>query len=340
MATRDFRASLTRISDFDRRDFDVVPLSRERWATGDYTVGGVFSAPSQATFVENADGRNVEVIPGDRIIGVLGRRAATLGAVGDWQAIDEDLVMDVLTGGGLMGRATSVGWRSPPMIRLGYSGHVVRDGVKVVMKDFVPAGQGAAYRGPVILIIGTSMEAGKTSAAKAIIRQLKSGSLKVVGAKLTGAGRYRDILAMRDAGADAIYDFVDGGLPSTVCPPAEYRESLDAVLRMIAAEAPDVAVIEAGASPLEPYNGDTLMDVIGSRVQCTVLCASDPYAVVGVVRGFGIVPDLVSGVATSTSAGIDLIEKLTGLEALNIHDPESGPRLRQILENKLSDPAG
>jgi len=246
----------------------------------------------------------------------------------------------VLTGGGLLGKATSVGWRSPPMIRLSYSGHVVRDGVKVTMKDFVPPARGARYGGPVVLIVGTSMEAGKTSAAKAIIRQLKTGSLRVVGAKLTGAGRYRDILAMRDAGADAVYDFVDGGLPSTVCARAEYRESLDAVLRMIASESPDVAVVEAGASPLEPYNGDTLVEVIGAQVRCTVLCASDPYAVVGVVQGFGIVPDIVSGIATNTSAGIDLIQKLTGLEALNIHDPESRPRLRRILADTLSDRAG
>ena len=34
----------------------------------------------------------------------------------------------------------------------------------------------------------------------------------VIGTKLTGAGRYRDILAMRDAGADYIFDFVDAGL--------------------------------------------------------------------------------------------------------------------------------
>jgi hypothetical protein len=100
---------------------------------------------------------------------------------------------------------------------------------------------------------------------------------------------------------------------------------------MVAAEAPDVVVAEAGASPLEPYNGATLLALIGDQVRCTVLCASDPYAVVGVVQGFGIAPDLVAGVAANTTAGTELIRRLTGLEALDLHDRASHPRLTEIL---------
>ncbi len=60
----------------------------------------------------------------------------------------------------------------------------------------------------------------------------------VVGAKLTGAGRYRDILAMQDTGADYIFDFVDAGLPSTVVPEREYLDALRNLLsRMAAVEA-------------------------------------------------------------------------------------------------------
>ena len=99
-----------------------------------------------------------------------------------------------------------------------------------------------------------------------------------------------------------IHDFVDVGLPSNVCDSQEFRQSLDSLLSRIAATKPDVLVAEAGASPLEPYNGDVAVERLKDQVRCTVLCASDPYAVVGVTRGFGFDPDLVSGVATSTSA--------------------------------------
>jgi hypothetical protein len=53
------------------------------------------------------------------------------------------------------------------------------------------------------------------------------------------------------------------------------------------------------------------------------------------VQGFGIVPDLVAGVATNTTAGIELIRRLTGLAALDLHDSSSRPRLREILTGTL-----
>ena len=340
MAPKHYLTSLARITDLADDPFEVAALPREAWATGDYVVGEVTFAPRETTRIESTDGREVEVLVGDLVVGALGRRAATLSAVGDWEAIGPDLEMEALTSAGLIGRSTSVGWHTPPIMRLAYQGHVVRSGRKVVMKDFLTEAPAGAYRVPTILIVGTSMEAGKTSAAKVIIRQLDAAGLRVVGAKLTGAGRYRDILAMRDAGADAVYDFIDGGLPSSVCPQAEYREVLAHLLARIAGERPDVVVVEGGASPLEPYNGDTLLTEIGPHVVCTVLCASDPYAVVGVVQGFGIVPDLVAGIATNTSAGVELIRRLAGLEALNLHDRSTHARLRGILTEKLGRPIG
>ncbi len=205
------------------------------------------------------------------------------------------------------------------------------------MQDFVqqPASRGLTISCPVLLLIGTSMSSGKTTSARVIIRRLKGMGLRVVGAKLTGAGRYRDILAMSDAGADAIFDFVDAGLPSTVCDKATYRAALGNLLNRIAEAKPDVLVAEAGASPLEPYNGDVAVAEIRDLVRCTVLCASDPYAVVGVTKGFGFEPDLVSGVATSTSAGVEVIRRLAGRPALNLLDVTSHQELDQLLKDRL-----
>ena len=140
---------------------------------------------------------------------------------------------------------------------------------------------------------------------------------------------------MSDAGADAIVDFVDVGLPSSVLAPDAYRDRLRDLLGLIAEAEPDVVVAEAGASPLEPYNGQVVLDTLADAVVFTVLCASDPYAVVGVMRGFHIVPDLVAGLATSTSAGVELVDKLSGAIALNLLDPEAMPALRAMLERAL-----
>ena len=77
------------------------------------------------------------------------------------------------------------------------------------------------------------------------------------------------------------------------------------------------------------------MDELNGNVKCTILCASDPYSVVGVEKAFGLKPDLVTGLATSTSAAIALVNKLAGVNALNVLDPASMPQLREILRRKL-----
>ena len=215
--------SLCRTSDLREKPFQVVLVPREEWATGDYVVGQITAARKGRQQIELVTGRMIEAVKGDLVVGAFGVRRATLEAVGSWRSIGDDRVMHSLTGAGLFGRATSVGQIIDPMVRLEYRGHVVRDGGKVRMKDFARHLPPRPYDCPTVLLYGTSMSAGKTSAGRAIIRQLRSAGKRVVAAKLTGAGRYRDILVMRDAGANVIYDFVDVGLPSTVCPRDEYR---------------------------------------------------------------------------------------------------------------------
>ena len=87
---------------------------------------------------------------------------------------------------------------------------------------------------PVVLLIGTSMSSGKTTSGRVIVHELKRRGLKVTAAKLTGAARSRDMLSLSDAGADHIFDFVDVGLPSTVCPAAEFESALRQLLTLVA----------------------------------------------------------------------------------------------------------
>jgi hypothetical protein len=74
---------------------------------------------------------------------------------------------------------------------------------------------------------------------------------------------------------------------------------------------------------------------LGDNVACTVLCASDPYAVVGVEKAFGLTPDLVTGPATQTSAAIELVWKLSGVRGINVIDPASKGAFRAFLDEKL-----
>jgi Domain of unknown function (DUF1611_C) P-loop domain len=333
--------SVTRIADLQTTGFDVAELARDRWADGDYIVANLTDKPSLLYRFELTNGRMAEAMEGTPVVGTFGKRAATLESTGDWAAIGDDGSMEALTAAELFGKALSVAPTLPPrLMSLTYSGHVLRDGRKLTMDDFVPPTPQTHFSMPVVLLIGTSMSAGKTTTGRIIVRELKRAGFNVAAAKFTGAGRYRDVLAFRDAGADTIIDFVDAGLPSTVVPPTRFARAMGQMLATIAARGADILVAEAGAaSPLEPYNGDTAVRMLGANVCCTVLCASDPYAVVGVREAFeiepDIVPDIVTGPAANTQAGIDLVRKLTGLEALNLLDHRSIPRLVEILKRRL-----
>lgn len=336
MKSRFVYSSVTRIGDLATVPFTVEPISRDRWRMADYVVAEVnFTASDHR--VELTSGRMMEVAEGDLVIGAFGKRSATLSATGDWEQIGADGQMSALTSGGLLGKATS---RSPlvqPLMVLTYRGHVLRDGTPVRMSDFVREVAPRPYTLPTVMLFGTSMSAGKTTAARIITRVLKREGLRVLGAKLTGAGRYRDVLSMYDAGADVIFDFVDAGLPSTVCDEQLYRRRLRPLLSRMAGAAVDVAVVEIGASPMEPYNGAAAIAEIDPSIRFSVLCASDPYAVVGVQEAFGRSPDIVTGIATNTEAGVALVEQLADLPAYNLRNKDTLPMLRRKLTDALNN---
>jgi hypothetical protein len=335
-----FYTSVTRCSDLWQASFEIAALPRSRWRGGDFVVAEVTGQPNPLYRCETKTGRIAELLPGDRVVGALGERAATLEGVGSWRAVQADGLMDALTGAGLLGKATSITPMLPPFMQLKYLGHATRATRPLNMADFVAPAPPAGPALPVVLVIGSSMSAGKTSSARIIIRELRGLGLQVVAAKVTGAARYRDILSFRDAGASAVFDFVDEGLPSTICAAEVFAAALDRLLARLSAAGADVAVIEAGASPLEPYNGDLALARILPETRMTLLCASDPYAVLGVQSAFGLRPELVAGPAANTVAAIALVEKLAGVAAMNLLDSGNRPALRALLARRLGIGAG
>ncbi len=336
MDSRYIFTSMLRISDLDRKPFEIEKLDKIQWKTGDYVVGKITDPGSDKMRIELINGRMRSFMREDLVVGALGERYATLEATGSWREVDEDGRMHLLTGAGLFGKMTSQSVYLTNLVEIGYEGHVVRDGKVCKMDDFVPEVPYTKFDLPVVLLVGTSMSAGKTTVARIIVNQLKRAGLNIVAGKLTGASRYRDILSLKDVGANHIFDFVDIGLPSSIYPREKFRKKLLQLLSRMSSVQADVAVIELGASPLEPYNGDVAFEELKSSVKCTVLCASDPYAVYGVMKSFNLKPDIVSGIATNTYAGAELIEKLCRVRALNLIDPETSPELRSVLSKKLS----
>lgn len=336
--TQTILTALTRISDLATTPYTLAPLPPEAWRGGDYVAGVVRRRPHPMFRVEVASGRHLDVLRGHTLIGALGMRYATLEATGDWRHIGSKGHMHLLTGGGVMAYLTSTSPFLPLPISLRYVGHVWVQGRPANMHDYAPQVTHQPFTRPVVLVIGTSMSAGKTTGARVVIQTLKTLGYRVAGAKLTGAGHLKDVLSMRDAGADHIFDFVDVGLPTTVCPEAEYRPALDKLLTLIEQTGVDVAVIEMGASPLEPYNGAAAIAAIAPNICYTILCASDPYAVVGLITAYGRRPDLVTGVTTNTLAGCELVEKLSGVPALNLLHRKAAQKVGRAIQAAITSP--
>jgi len=325
--------SLCRIADLVEKPFDIRKLSKDQWATGDYVAAKIMDPGGINLQIELPSGRMRGIIGGDLLIGALGERFATLEATGSWKEVGNDLRMHVLTAAGLLGKCTSKSVFLPQMMEVEYKGHIQRDSNKIRMEDFVEHVPDMPYNTPTVLFVGTSMSAGKTTSARIVTHLLKLAGLKVVGAKLTGAGRYKDILAIKDVGADAIYDFVNVGLPSSIFPREEFRMKVKQITNRMAREKADIAVVEIGASPLEPYNGDLAINAIRDQIKCVILSASDPYAVYGLMKAFDIVPDIVTGKSTNTLAGQAMVEKLCGVPAINMIDPTRMNEIKKILSD-------
>ncbi len=330
-----FLTSITRVSDLASRPFDVETLPRDAWATGDYVMCEVVGTPGPLYRVELVSGRRTQVLPGDRLVGALGRRAATLECVGDWRETGDDLMLHQLTGAGVFGKVVSnSSWVGKPM-EIVYRGHVTRAG-KMNIADFVTPVKNSGFAMPVVLVAGTSMSAGKTMTGRTIIHLLKKQGFGVVAAKLTGAAGYKDALTYRDAGADHIFDYVDAGLVSTVCAREDFDAGLETLLAMMAATDAGVAVGEVGASPLEPYNGAAAIERLKPHIKLTALCASDAYAARGFCDMCDCAPDFVTGQAANNIASADLVGKLTGLPAFNLASVEGLAALESLLVRTLA----
>jgi hypothetical protein len=347
MEKRYIYGSLTRISDLEVYPFEVEKImNKKRWGTGDYVVGKylcpehrhIYAGPvATGDFCELPTGRHRYYLPGDLVVGAFGRRNATLEICGDWRDIQHPnpdggpTIMDDLSGSCMFGKLTSKSPHFPRQGKFEYVGHIFRKGKKVCMTDFVPSVSKSlahAPHVPTILVVGTAMSSGKSSTARVAIRCMKEmGSRKVVAVKLTGAGFYKDILGFSDAGADAVLDFVDVGLPSSVIPKEEYRKKLHKLFGMIQDHQPDILVVEAGASPCEKYNGNVVLEAFSHHPSLfLILCASDAYSVLGAkqyLASFGLVPNMVAGIIANTNAGQELVGRMAGFSASSLNTDES-----------------
>jgi hypothetical protein len=307
----------------------------------------VLNDKSTYSQLELPSGRMAQVKKGDVVAGALGHRHALFGYSGH---LPERLApgdrVHLLNMGGVIGICDSVNPDlGPPfecevlgaVLHFPYLGERIGVAARIGGQPLDLTAPIDAAGVPVIALVGSCMNCGKTAAACTLVRHLSHAGLTVDGLKATGVSLRRDVLAMEDAGARATALFTDFGIVATT--PANAPALTRTLITRLAVGRPDVIVAELGDGLLGAYGVAAILDdpQIRAAFTAVVLAANDPVAAWGGVRmlreRFGIEPVAVTGPATDNLAGTRIIEEALGVPAINART--EGERLAELVRERL-----
>ncbi len=159
-------------------------------------------------------------------------------------------------------------------------------------------------RPPVTVVLGTSMNAGKTTAVASLIRAAVADGLKVGVLKATGTGSGGDMWSAHDAGATCAYDFTDAGHPATYrIGAAQIETTFASLIAQAAIEGVDEIIVEIADGLLfEETIALVRSDIFGNTVDRIVLAAGDAMGAIAseaMLRDLGRRTDILTGVFTS-----------------------------------------
>lgn len=291
---------------------------------GDVIVVRALTDSATYNMLELPTGRLAKINPGDLLTGVLGRRRALKGFVGDIPAtVQSGDELHLLNMGGVIGCCTGHHSSLGDAIKLEVRGLVCDENGRVlnIANAALPLRTRLGETAPIVMIAGTSMNSGKTYAATELIKQATRAGLKVAAAKLSGVACLRDTLNMADHGAVATASFLDCGLPSTV-DVEDLAPMAKTIIARLNEVAPDLIVIELGDGILGGYSVDTIFAdaELLEATAAVVFCASDYVGAWGgieLLRRRGVEVDVVSGSVTDARMGSDYITSQFGVPAAN-----------------------
>jgi hypothetical protein len=318
----------------------AVVSSKSPAKAGDVLAVRALTDSATYNMLELPTGRLAKINPGDLLLGVLGRRRALKGFVGDVpESVSAGDHLHLLNMGGVIGCCTGHHSSLSDAIKVEVIGLVSdQDGVVRNIADASLASRATlGETAPLVMIAGTSMNSGKTYAATELIKQATRAGLKVAAAKLSGVACLRDTLNMADHGAIATASFLDCGLPSTV-DAGDLAPTAKAIIAKLNENGPDLIVIELGDGILGGYSVESIFAdrELRDATAAMVFCASDYVGAWGgleLLRRRGIEIDVMSGSVTDSRMGEDYIEKEFGIRAANAK--RNGALLFALIKEKV-----
>jgi hypothetical protein len=290
--------------------------------------------------ITTRENMRLRIYAGDYLACVFGNRYATDA----YEGLVEDVEnLSLLTAGGMIGtvrsRHRSTG--RPTNVRfVGYLGGANGEILNLKRLAFKPKNPGMTPAN-LIAVVGTGMNAGKTTSCVRLIKGLSDLGLRVAACKLTGSVSNRDQDEMRAASAVRVLDFSDYGFPSTyLCPKTELMSLFRTMMADIAPSAPDVVVMEIADGILQRETAMLLEEArIRTALQGVVLAADNALSAhFGVQRLHSLGHDVlgVTGLLTSSPLCVREFNELSDVPVAS--SAGSGSPLAELVTARLAQP--
>jgi len=210
----------------------LLPIDPDdTWTAGDLLLAEVDGPPGLICSIENTSRRSplnyreTRLFPGNKLVVVLSPRAGSSTCIAN---VPERPVAR-LNLHGVGGQAGVVDQSSQhsalyagaptEILALARLGDAKRR--PLAMRDFarsVPSRPRprSAEDPPLVLVVGSDMDSGKTTTARRIVYAFRAMGFKVAAGKATGVASLSDLTSMYDAGASEVLDFAGLGEPATI----------------------------------------------------------------------------------------------------------------------------
>lgn len=279
------------------------------------------------TKLELTDGRRAHLFPGDEILVSYGNRYAP----DQFEAVVSDDLSPcaLVAAGGVAGVELARHLRVQPATQITPIGLVGdTSGKRINLAQFRIEASEQVPDLPVVLSLGTSMNAGKTLTSTSLVRGFKRAGLQVAALKITGTGAGGDMWIVRDAGADVALDFTDAGFASTYLAPID--DILAGAFRLInhaASLGCEVVVIEIADGLQQKETAQLIRsDVLRGL---TMGCTFASYDAMGAICG-------VRELAEAGHTVLGISGRL-GLSPLGVREAEAATGLRYYSPFDLQD---
>lgn len=180
-----------------------------------------------------------------------------------------------------------------------------------------------AARPRTIAVLGTAMNAGKTTTIHHMLHGFAKAGARPGAAKVTGTGSGNDFWVMLDAGAHRMLDFTDVGLASSFRHRIDRLEdAAEQLVAHLSAEHCGVAFVEIADGVYQQENQHLIRSPrIHALIDTVVFAASDAMGAahgVEILRKSGFCVAAVSGTLTRSPLAVRETQQATGLPVLGL----------------------